>query len=44
MFMTRKLQLIDKNLNKFKLWGCVFNFVKQPCFCKNNNLVLICVL
>ena len=37
--MTKKLHLIDKNLDKFKHWGCDFNCVNQPCYCKNNNLL-----
>ena len=37
MLMTEILQLIDMNLDHFKHWGCDFNCVKQPCYCKNNN-------
>ena len=33
---TKILQLIDKNLDNFKHWGCNFNSVKQPCNCENN--------
>ena len=44
MFMTRKLQLIDKNLDKFKLWACYFDCVKQHFYCKKYNLVWISVL
>ena len=39
VFMTKILQLIDKNLDSFKHWGCAFNCVKQPCNCKKINLV-----
>ena len=39
MLMSKILQLIDKNLENFKHWGCDFNCVKQPCYCKNNHPV-----
>ena len=28
--MTKILQLIDKNLDNFKDWGCDFNCLEQP--------------
>ena len=34
MFLTKILQLIDKNLDNFKHWGCDFNCAKQQCYCK----------
>ena len=27
--------MINRNLDKFKHWGCDFNCVKQPCNCEN---------
>ena len=33
------LQLIDKNFDNFKHWGCDFTCVKQPCNCDNKNPV-----
>ena len=39
LFITKILQLIDKNFDKFKRLCCEFNFVKQPCNCENNNSV-----
>ena len=39
MFMTKILQLIDKNFDEFKHWGCDFICVKQPCIRENNNPV-----
>ena len=39
MFMTKILQLIDKNLDTSKHWGYDFNCVKQPCNCEKNNPV-----
>ena len=39
MFMTKILQMIDKNLDNFKDWGCKFNCVKRRFYCKNNNPV-----
>ena len=31
MFLTKLLQLVDKNLDNFENWGCNFNCVKQAC-------------
>ena len=39
MLMNKILQLIDRNLDNFKQWGCDFNCVNQPCNCENNNPV-----
>ena len=39
MFINKILQLIDRNLDNFKHWGCDFNCVNQPCNCENNNPV-----
>ena len=39
MLLNKILQLIDKNLNNFKHWGCEFNCVDQPYKCENNNPV-----
>ena len=39
MFIKKILQLIDKNLDIFKQWGCDFNCIEQPWKCKNNNPV-----
>ena len=39
MFINKILQLIDKNLDNFKHWGCDCNFIKQPWICENNNPV-----
>ena len=39
MFITKILQPIDKNFDKFKHWGCEFNCVKQPCDCENKKPV-----
>ena len=39
MFITKILQLIDRNLSNFKHWGCNFNCVKSPCNCENNSPV-----
>ena len=39
MFLTKILQLTDKNLHNFKHWGCDFNCVKSACSGKNNNPV-----
>ena len=39
MFRTKILQLVDKNPDNFKEWGCEINCVKSPCYCKNNNPV-----
>ena len=43
----KMLQLIDKNLDTFKQWGCKNNCVKSPCFCKNRDPVtgnVCCIL
>ena len=37
MLATKILQLIDKNLDNFKHWGCDFKRVKSPCYCKNKD-------
>ena len=39
MLLTRLLQLIDKNLDFFKDWGCDFNCLNQPWCCKNKDPV-----
>ena len=39
MFINKILQLIDKNLDNFKHWGCEFNCLDQPWLCENNNPV-----
>ena len=39
MLATEILQLIDKNHDSFKDWGCKINCVKPPCHCKNKNPV-----
>ena len=39
MFITKILQLIDKNLDNFKHWGCDFNCLEQPWCCENDNPV-----
>ena len=36
MFINKKLQLIDKNLDNFKHWGCEFNCLEEPWNCRNN--------
>ena len=39
MLATKILQLIDKNLDSFKDWGCDFYYIKQACYCKNKDPV-----
>ena len=39
MFITKLLQLIDKNPDNFKHWGCDFNCVKSPYKFRNTNPV-----
>ena len=39
MFINKILQLIDKDLDNFKQWGCDFNCLEQPWNCTNNNPV-----
>ena len=39
MFITKILQLIDKNLDNFKDWGCDFNCLEQPWFCESKDPV-----
>ena len=39
MIMKKILQMIEKNLDKFKHWGCDFNCVKQLCNCENDTPV-----
>ena len=34
MFMTKILQLTDKDLDNFKHWGCNFNCLEQPWCCE----------
>ena len=35
MLRTKQIQLIDRNPDIFKDWGCKINCVKSPCHCKN---------
>ena len=30
MFINKILQLIDKDINNFKHWGCDFNCLEEP--------------
>ena len=39
MFVTKTLQLIDKNPDIFKDWSCGINCLKVPWGCKNFNPV-----
>ena len=39
MFINKILQLIDKDINNFKHWGCDFSCYEQPWKCRNNNPV-----
>ena len=39
MFINKILQLIDKDLNNFKHWGCEFNCLEEPWNCVNTNPV-----
>ena len=39
MFINKILQLIDKDLENFKHWGCEFNCLEEPWKCRNNNPV-----
>ena len=39
MFINKILQLIDKDLNNFRHWGCEFNCLEQPWLCGNTNPV-----
>ena len=39
MFKTKILQLIDKDLDNSKHWGCNFNCLEQPWCCEDNNPV-----
>ena len=39
MLLSKILQLIDKNLDNFKHWGCDFLCVKIPCNCEITNPV-----
>ena len=36
MFINKILQLIDKDINNFKHWGCDFSCYEQPWKCRNN--------
>ena len=42
MFMTETLQLIDKNLENFEHWVCVFDCVEEACYCKIKDPVSRC--
>ena len=37
MLMSKILELIDKNLDNFKHWGCDFNCLEQPWNCEIKN-------
>ena len=39
MFINKILQLIDKDINKLKHWGCNFNCLEEPWKCYNTNPV-----
>ena len=39
MFINKILQLIDKDINTFKHWGCDFNCLEQPWKCESINPV-----
>ena len=39
MLMTKIIQLIDRNPDKFKNWGSKINCVKSYCFVKSNDSV-----
>ena len=39
MFITKMLQLIDKNPDHFKEWACPTNCSTAVCYCKNTNAV-----
>ena len=39
MFMTKILQLTDKDLDNFKHWGCGFICLEQPWCCDISNPV-----
>ena len=39
MFINKILQLIDKDINNFKHWGCDFNCLNVPWKCLNTNPV-----
>ena len=38
MLMSKILQLIDKNLDNLKDWGCDITWSKQHCYCKIKTL------
>ena len=40
MLMTERLQLIDRNPDNFKDWGCNDYCVESPCYCKILTLLL----
>ena len=39
MFINQILQIIDKDINNFKHWGCNYNCLEEPWKCNNNNTV-----
>ena len=39
MFINKLFQLIDKDIENFKHWGCDFNCLEEPWKCKKNNPV-----
>ena len=39
MFINKILQLIDKDINNFKHWGCDFSCLEEPWKCRNTNPV-----
>ena len=40
MFINKILQLIDKDINNFKHWGCDFNCLEETWKCQNSNPVI----
>ena len=39
MFISKIVQLINKDVNNFKHWACDFNCIKDPWTCHNTNPV-----
>ena len=39
MFIKKILQLIDRDINNFRHWGCNFNCIEEPWKCVNTNPV-----
>ena len=39
MLMTKTLQLIDKNFDKFRNWVCSTSISTAVCYCRNTNPV-----